>query len=97
MAPRVPIPLREVVYMLSPYQQEIMKQGIEHLPAKAAKFVKRVRFCCRCNGGEIGLCVRLRCRQRLVNGGQAQRAKRERPHCATHVSATTTNQPTKPN
>jgi hypothetical protein len=43
MAPRLPIPLREVVYTLSPYQQQVMMQGIEKLPGKALKFVKRVR------------------------------------------------------
>lgn len=42
MAPRMPIPLREIVYTLSPYQQEVMKQGIEKLPGKAMKFIKRV-------------------------------------------------------
>ncbi|GBF91794.1 hypothetical protein Rsub_04899 [Raphidocelis subcapitata] len=41
MAPRLPVPLREIVYTLSPYQQEVMKQGIEKLPGKAVKFVKR--------------------------------------------------------
>jgi len=42
MAPRVPVALREIVYTLSPYQQEVLKQGIEKLPSKAIKFVKRV-------------------------------------------------------
>ncbi|KAI8476586.1 MAG: cytochrome b-c1 complex subunit 8 [Monoraphidium minutum] len=41
MAPRLPVPLREIVYTLSPYQQQVMLQGIEKLPGKAMKFVKR--------------------------------------------------------
>lgn len=39
MAPRMPVPLREIVYTLSPYQQEIMMKGISKLPAKLGKFV----------------------------------------------------------
>lgn len=44
MAPRTPVPLREIVYTLSPYQVEVLKQGVEQLPGKAMKFVKRVSF-----------------------------------------------------
>jgi hypothetical protein len=54
MAPRVPVPLREVVYTLSPYQQEVLMQGIEKLPGKAVKFVKRVSGSVRRVQGQQG-------------------------------------------
>lgn len=43
MAPRVPVPLREIVYTLSPYNQEIVAKGIQKFPVKIAKFFQRVR------------------------------------------------------
>ncbi len=51
MAPRVPIPLRSIEYVLSPYQHEILKQGIEKLPSKVVKFVKRVGHVGGAGGG----------------------------------------------
>lgn len=44
MAPRVPIPLREIVYTLSPYQQEVFVNGIYKMPRKIAHFVQRHAF-----------------------------------------------------
>jgi len=38
MAPRAAVPLREIVYTLSPYNQEIVMQGIAKLPGKITKF-----------------------------------------------------------
>jgi hypothetical protein len=43
MAPRPSVPLREIVYTLSPYNQEIVMQGVAKLPGKIAKFFKNVR------------------------------------------------------
>jgi len=40
MAPRPSVPLREIVYTLSPYNQEIVMQGVAKLPGKIAKFFK---------------------------------------------------------
>lgn len=42
MAPRPAVPLREIVYTLSPYNQEIVMQGVAKLPGKIAKFFKNV-------------------------------------------------------
>lgn len=42
MAPRTSIPLREIVYTLSPYNQEIVMQGVAKLPGKIAKYFKNV-------------------------------------------------------
>lgn len=42
MAPRVPVPLREIVYTLSPYQQEVFVKGVTKLPGKVAHFFQRV-------------------------------------------------------
>lgn len=47
MAPRTPVPLREIVYTLSPYNQEIVMQGVAKLPGKIAKFFKNVSSLCR--------------------------------------------------
>jgi len=41
MAPRLPLPLREIVYTLSPYQQEIVWKGVTKLPGKIAKYFQR--------------------------------------------------------
>jgi hypothetical protein len=38
MAPRTAVPLREIVYTLSPYNQEIVMQGVAKLPSKISKF-----------------------------------------------------------
>ena len=43
MAPRVPIPLREIVYSLSPYRQEVFMQGVYKLPGKIAHKLHQVR------------------------------------------------------
>lgn len=43
MAPRAAVPLREIVYTLSPYNQEIVMQGIAKLPGKITKFFVNVR------------------------------------------------------
>jgi hypothetical protein len=43
MAPRPSVPLREIVYTLSPYNQEVVMQGVAKLPGKVAKFFKNVR------------------------------------------------------
>lgn len=43
MAPRTAVPLREIVYTLSPYNQEIVMQGVAKLPGKIAKFFQNVR------------------------------------------------------
>lgn len=42
MAPRASVPLREIVYTLSPYNQEIVMQGVQKLPGKIAKFFANV-------------------------------------------------------
>lgn len=42
MAPRAAVPLREIVYTLSPYNQEIVMQGVAKLPGKIAKFFANV-------------------------------------------------------
>ena len=42
MAPRAAVPLREIVYTLSPYNQEIVMQGVAKLPGKIAKFFTNV-------------------------------------------------------
>eukprot|EP00775_Hariotina_reticulata_P009281 gene9281-9446_t len=41
MAPRMPVPLREITYTLSPYNQEIVMQGVAKLPGKIAKYFQR--------------------------------------------------------
>jgi Cytochrome b-c1 complex subunit 8 len=43
MAPRVPVPIREIVYTLSPYNQEIVVKGMQKFPIKIAKYFQRVR------------------------------------------------------
>jgi hypothetical protein len=42
MAPRATVPLREIIYTLSPYNQEIVMQGVANYPGKIAKFFKNV-------------------------------------------------------
>lgn len=42
MAPRAAIPLREIVYTLSPYNQHIVAQGVANLPGKITKYFKNV-------------------------------------------------------
>jgi hypothetical protein len=42
MAPRASVPLREIVYTLSPYNQEIVMKGVQKLPGKIAKFFTNV-------------------------------------------------------
>lgn len=80
MAPRIPIPLREIVYTLSPYQHEVLKQGIEKLPAKAFKFVKRVGPGA-VGGGRDGLAAAARC------GAAARRAAPQRARQAVALQA----------
>ncbi|KAF8062718.1 UCRQ-1 [Scenedesmus sp. PABB004] len=41
MAPRMPVPLREIVYSLSPYNQEVVMKGVQKLPTKIAKYFQR--------------------------------------------------------
>lgn len=41
MAPRQAIPIREIVYSLSPYNQEVVMKGVAKLPGKIAKFFQR--------------------------------------------------------
>lgn len=43
MAPRQPIPVREILYQLSPYQQDVIKQTIYNAPKTFLKFWKEVR------------------------------------------------------
>lgn len=43
MAPRIPVPLREIQYSLSPYQQDLVKTAVGNAPHTAAKFIKDVR------------------------------------------------------
>jgi hypothetical protein len=45
----MPVPLREIVYTLSPYQQEIMMKGIGKVPAKIGKFFYDVSILARCS------------------------------------------------
>jgi hypothetical protein len=62
MAPRPAVPLREIVYTLSPYNQEIVMQGVAKLPGKIAKFFNNVRAAggggsvdsCSCSGTSCG-------------------------------------------
>lgn len=42
MAPRPAVPLREIVYTLSPYNQQIVLQGVQKLPGKIGKFFANV-------------------------------------------------------
>ena len=42
MAPRVPVPLREIVYSLSPYRQEVFMQGVYKLPGTIAHKLHQV-------------------------------------------------------
>jgi hypothetical protein len=39
----MPVPLREITYTLSPYNQEIVMQGVAKLPGKIAKYFQRVK------------------------------------------------------
>jgi hypothetical protein len=43
MAPRKAVPLREIVYMLSPYEQNIFMNMFKNWPHTVADFVKEVR------------------------------------------------------
>lgn len=43
MAPRAPVPLREIVYTLSPYEQNIFKNMFYNWPHTVSEFVKEVR------------------------------------------------------
>lgn len=42
MAPRQPIPIREILYQLSPYQQDVIKQTFYNAPKTFLKFVQEV-------------------------------------------------------
>lgn len=43
MAPRQAIPIREILYQLSPYQQSIMSQAFYNAPKTFIKFWQEVR------------------------------------------------------
>jgi hypothetical protein len=43
MAPRKAIPLREIVYVLSPYEQNIFMNMFKNWPHTVSEFVKEVR------------------------------------------------------
>lgn len=45
MAPRQPIPVREILYQLSPYQQDVIKQTFYNAPKTFLKFWKEVGLC----------------------------------------------------
>ncbi|MEW5302340.1 MAG: hypothetical protein WDW36_005139 [Sanguina aurantia] len=40
MAPRINVPIREIVYQLSPYQQDVIKNTFKNAPATFVKFMK---------------------------------------------------------
>ncbi|WIA20749.1 hypothetical protein OEZ86_004675 [Tetradesmus obliquus] len=40
MAPRMAVPIREIVYTLSPYNQEVVMKGVQKLPGKITKYFK---------------------------------------------------------
>lgn len=42
MAPRMAVPIREIVYTLSPYNQEVVMKGVQKLPGKITKYFKNV-------------------------------------------------------
>jgi hypothetical protein len=43
MAPRLPVPLREIVYSLSPYQQSVITQTFKHAPSSISHLIAEVR------------------------------------------------------
>jgi hypothetical protein len=42
MAPRMAVPIREIVYTLSPYNNEVVMKGVQKLPGKITKYFKNV-------------------------------------------------------
>lgn len=46
MAPRVRVPLREIVYTLSPYQMNVVAETFKNAPKTAAKFIQDVSSTC---------------------------------------------------
>lgn len=59
MAPRVRAPLREIQYMLSPYQQNVMLEVFKNAPKTLSKWIAEVRgLLLRLHGSPV---TRLRC------------------------------------